>query len=91
MIAMQRREAVTVEIPDMSAEQIEREWHQAKESFDQALLQKTECDRIYAAAAVRLNTIDRLMKKVEQRAALARREAAKALANSQAVSTRPRK
>ncbi len=41
--------------------------------------QKSETDRIYVAAANRLNNIERLVQKVEQREANARRAAAKAL------------
>jgi hypothetical protein len=79
MMTLQKREAPTGDIPDMTHDELDSEWRKAKACFDQALIQKTEADRSYVAAAIRLNTLDRLVKKVEQRAAVARREAAKSL------------
>ncbi len=79
MITLQKREAPTVADPDMTPDELESEWRKAKERFDQALAQKIETDRIYVAAATGLNTLDRLVKKTEHRAAAARREAAKSL------------
>ena len=63
----------------MTSDELSREWHEAKDSFDRALAQKIETDRIYVAAATRLNTLDRQVKKVEQRSAVERRAAGKFL------------
>ena len=79
MIILPKSEGPTGDLPDMTNDELKSEWYKAKGSFDQALVQKTETDRIYVAAATRLNTLDRLVKKVEQRAAIARRAAAKFL------------
>jgi hypothetical protein len=77
MIVLPRRDVPTRDFPDMTPDELESEWRKAKECFDQALVQKIETDRIYLAAATRLNTLDRVVKKVEQRAIFAEREAAK--------------
>ncbi|HEX8230765.1 MAG TPA: hypothetical protein VF826_15825 [Chloroflexia bacterium] len=69
----------------MTRDELASEWRKARVSFDQALAEKTEADRIYLAAAVRLNTLDRLVKQVEQRAAVAKRAAAKALTQTAQV------
>ena len=74
-----RKDVPTRDFPDMMPDELESEWRKAKECFDQALVQKIETDRIYLAAATRLNTLDRVVKRVEQRAIFARREAAKDL------------
>ena len=79
MHTMPRREIAAGDFPEMTRDELASEWRNAKECFDQALVQKTETDRIYVAAATRLNTLDRLVKQVEQRAAVAKRAAAKAL------------
>ncbi len=79
MIALTKREVPTGDFHDMTRDELESEWRKAQECFDQVLVQKTETDRIYVAAATRLNTLDRLVKKVEQRAVVAKREAAKSL------------
>jgi hypothetical protein len=78
MIVLTRKSEVpTRDFPDMTRNELESERSRAKECFDEALVQKTETDRIYVAAATRLNRVDRMVKKVEQRVALARRTAAK--------------
>ncbi len=79
MRTMQKREVSNVDLPDMTLAELENEWLDAKECFEQALARKTETDRVYAAAAGRLNALERLVKKVEYRAVVARREAAKLL------------
>lgn len=79
MITLLKKEVPTRDIPDMTREELDSEWREAKACFDQALAEKTETDRIYVAAATRLNTLDRLVKKVEQRAAVEKRAAAKFL------------
>lgn len=72
-------DALGGEIPDMTGGELDRKYREAKEFFEQALAQKKEVDRIYVAAATRLNTVERMVKKVEQRAAANRRAAAKIL------------
>ena len=79
MMTIPRSEFATRDLPEMPPEELESEWLKAKADFDQARLQKQESDRAYVAAANRLNMLDRLAKKVEQRAALDRRAAAKFL------------
>jgi hypothetical protein len=74
-----KREVPTRDFPDMTRDELESEWDKTKECFDQALVQKIETDRIYVAAANKLNILERLVKKVDQRAALERRAAAKSL------------
>jgi hypothetical protein len=78
MIVLTKKGEVPIrDFPNMTRNELESESRDAKECFDQALVQKIETDRIYVAAATRLNTVDRLMKKVEQRVALAKRTAAR--------------
>jgi len=78
MLTMQTKsEAPGRDFPDMSSAELDRRYREAKESFDEALAQKTKADRIYVAAAIRLNALDRMVKKVEQRAAANRRAAAR--------------
>ena len=89
MITMTKREIPTRDFPDMTTDELESEWLVAKGCFDRARAQKIETDRLYLAAATRLNTLDRLVKKAEQRAALDRRAAAKSLLNSISGSTAP--
>jgi hypothetical protein len=74
-----RSETPSRDVPDMTNAELNRERSEAVECFDQALAQKAETDRIYVAAATRLNTLDRMVKKVEQRAAVNRRAAARLL------------
>jgi hypothetical protein len=88
MIFLPRREVTIGDFPDMNRDELDIEWRKAKVSFDQALAQKTETDSIYIAAANRLNTFDRVVKKVEQRAAANRREAAKSLLRTEQVGLR---
>ena len=85
MITLTRRESIIAGAHNMTRDELASEWRKARVSFDQALAEKTEADRIYLAAAVRLNTLDRLVKQVEQRAAVAKRAAAKALAQTSQV------
>ena len=79
MIVLSRSEAMGREFPDMTRDELQIEWRTAKVSFDEALLQKTETDRIYVAAATSLNRLDRLMKKVAQREITEQREEARSI------------
>ena len=79
MLTIPRSDFATRDIPEMSPAQLKDEWRKAKECFDQARFQKQEADSNYVAAANKLNMLDRLAKKVEQRAAQDRRAAAKSL------------
>jgi hypothetical protein len=79
MITMRKGEIAATNTPHLTREEMENEYQRARESFEQALIQKTETDSIYVAAANRLNNIERLVHKVEQREAHARRAAAKSL------------
>jgi hypothetical protein len=80
MLTMQTKsEAPSRDFPDMSSAELDRRYREAEESFVQARAQKTEADRIYVAAATRLNTLDRMVKKEAQREVVNRRAAAKAL------------
>ena len=78
----------TRDLPDMLPEELEREWRKAKECFDQARALKQETDRNYIAAANRLNMLDRLAKKVGQRAAIESRAAARSLIQGAKISVR---
>ena len=82
MIVFAKRDAPTGDFPTMSRDEVEIEWRKAKECFDQVLVQKTKTDLVYVAAATQLNTIERLMKKMAQRKAIAEREAARSLRRS---------
>jgi hypothetical protein len=63
----------------MTLNELLAEWTNAKRRFDQALIQKTETDRIFVAAANKLNALERVVKKVQRRAVVARRSEAKSL------------
>ena len=77
MMVLAKKEDPRMEHPDMTRNELESQWREAKECFDEALAQKVEVDRIYVAAANRLNTLERLVKKVEKQEMLARQQAAK--------------
>ena len=79
MIAPAKQGILTRDIPTVTRDELASDWRNAKECFDQALAQKTEADRVYVAAATRLNTIERQVKKLEKQDAHALREAAKSL------------
>jgi hypothetical protein len=79
MIVLQRNIAAKSEIPTMTREELESAWHKAMEYFEQTRAQKVEVDHVYLAAANELNAIERLVHKLDHRAAMARREAEKAL------------
>jgi len=79
MLTFPKIEQAAQDFPVMTRDELETEQCEAREYFDRALIQKIETDRIYVAAATKLNTLDRLVRKVEQRAAVDRRAAAKAL------------
>lgn len=88
MMNLTRREIATRDLPDMPPLEREREWSKAKDCFDKALVEKTETDRIYIAAAHRLNMLDRLAKKEIQRAAIISRAAAKSLITAAKLAAR---
>ncbi len=79
MVTMLKRQDPSEDFLDISYDELLVEWNTAKKRFDQALVQKTETDRIFVAAANKLNTLERLVKKVERRALVARRSAARSL------------
>ena len=79
MMNWTRREIATRDLPDMPPLERDREWSKAKVCFDQALAQKQETDRIYKAAANRLNQIERVVKKELQLSASISRAAARSL------------
>jgi predicted ribosome quality control (RQC) complex YloA/Tae2 family protein len=88
MKILHKREVPTRDFTDMTRNELESEWDKTKECFDQALVQKIETDRIYVAAANKLNILERLVKKVDQRAAVASRSAAKYLRQQQKLEYR---
>ena len=79
MVTMLNRQDPSDDFLDMSYDELLAEWTNAKKRFDQALIQKTETDRIFVAAANKLNALERVVKKVQRRAVVARRSAAKSL------------
>lgn len=79
MATILKRDDLSRDFPDITYDELIVEWNMAKKRFDQALVQKTETDRIFVAAATRLNALERLVKKVERRAVVDKRSAAKAL------------
>jgi hypothetical protein len=81
MIVLQKNEKKELgprEFPTMTREELEHAWRQASEYFQQARTQKMAVDRVYQAAAIELNAIERLIQKMEQRDAVARRTAERA-------------
>ena len=78
----------TRDLPDMHPDELKREWRKAKECFDQARTLKQETDRNFVAAANRLNMLDRLAKKAEQRAAIESRAAARSLIEGAKIGVR---
>jgi hypothetical protein len=79
MVTMLNRQDPSDDFLDMSYDELLVEWTNAKKRFDQALIQKTETDRIFVAAANKLNALERVVKKVQRRAVVAGRSAAKSL------------
>lgn len=82
MIALPKKEVLMRNFAEMTSDELDSEWSEARECLDHALVKKTETDRAYVAAATRLNTVERLVRKVEKRAAVAKRAAAKSLLRS---------
>jgi hypothetical protein len=78
VIVLQSNEAVNREFPTMTRDELESAWRKAIEYFEQARAQKNEVDRVYIAAANELNAIERMVRKLDQRAAVARHHAEKA-------------
>jgi hypothetical protein len=76
---MLNRQDPSEDFLDMTLNELLAEWTNAKRGFDQALIQKTETDRIFVAAANKLNALERVVKKVQRRAIVARRSEAKSL------------
>jgi hypothetical protein len=76
---MLNRQDPSEDFLDMTLNELLAEWTNAKRGFDQALIQKTETDRIFVAAANKLNALERVVKKVQRRAVVARRSEAKSL------------
>lgn len=79
MVTMLNRQDPSEDFLDMTLNELLAEWTNAKRGFDQALIQKTETDRIFVAAANKLNALERVVKKVQRRAIVARRSEAKSL------------
>jgi len=79
MVTMLNRQDPSEDFLDMTLNELLAEWTNAKRDFDQALIQKTETDRIFVAAANKLNALERVVKKVQRRAVVARRSEAKSL------------
>jgi hypothetical protein len=79
MVTMLNRQDPSEDFLDMTLNELLAEWTNAKRGFDQALIQKTETDRIFVASANKLNALERVVKKVQRRAVVARRSEAKSL------------
>ena len=88
MIILPIYESSQRDFPDMTRDQLESERRTLQACLDQALAQKIEADRIYVAAATKLNTLERAIKKIEQHEAAARREYARSLAHTAQVAAR---
>jgi hypothetical protein len=73
MIVLAKNNIPTRDMPTMSRDELESEWHKAQEYFYEVRAQKIETDRLYIAAANQLNTVERLMKKVERQEAFSKR------------------
>ena len=73
MIVLAKNNIPTTDVPTMTRDELESEWRKAKECFYEARAQKIETDRLYVVAANQLNTLERLMKKVERQAAFSKR------------------
>jgi hypothetical protein len=82
MVTMLKRQEPSEDFLDMTLDELLAEWTNAKKRFDQALIQKTETDRIFVAAANKLNALERVVKKVQRRAVVAQRSAAKSILRS---------
>jgi hypothetical protein len=82
MVTMLKRQDPSEDSLDMTLDELLAEWTNARKHFDQALTKKTEADRIFVAAANKLNALERVVKKVERRAVVAQRNAAKSILRS---------
>jgi hypothetical protein len=54
----------------MTRDELESQWREAVQTYEQILAQKVEVDRVYTAAANELNRLERMMNKAKKRAAL---------------------
>ena len=77
MIIRAKGKVPTRDIPIITRDELESDWRKARECFEQALAQKIETNRLYVAAATKLNTIERLVKRVKKQEMLAKRVAAR--------------
>ncbi|MEA2576077.1 MAG: hypothetical protein QOH93_3375 [Chloroflexia bacterium] len=79
MIVLNKSEVTVRDFPTTSRRELEGEWLEAKDDFNQALANKTAMDSIYVVAATRLNALERIVKRVAQQKAAAIRKAAQSL------------
>jgi hypothetical protein len=73
MIVLAKNDIPTEGVPTVSRDELASEWRKAKEYFYEARAKKIETDHLYVAAANRLNTLERLVKKAERQAAFSKR------------------
>jgi hypothetical protein len=73
MLVLTKNKIPTADVPTMTRDELEGEWRKANEYFYEVRAQKIETDRLYVAAANQLNTLERLMKKVERQEAFSKR------------------
>ena len=73
MLVLAKKVIPATDVPTMTRDELEGEWRKANEYFYEMRAQKVETDRLYVAAANQLNTLERLMKKVERQEAFSKR------------------
>ena len=73
MLVLSKNRVPITDVPAKTRDELESEWLKAQENFNEVRAQKIEIDRLYVAAANHLNTVERLMKKVERQKAFSKR------------------
>lgn len=72
-IVLSDKDMLKREFPSMSRDELDVQWREALDAYEQARAQKTEIDRVYMAAANELNRLERLMNKMKRRDMLGQR------------------
>ena len=73
MIVLTSKDIAKREFPSISRDELEKQLREAMATYNHVQAQKTEIDRVFMAAALELNRLERLMNKAKRRDMLASR------------------
>ena len=72
-IVLSDKDMLKREFPSVSRDELDVQWRESLDTYEQARTQKAEVDRVYMAAANELNRLERLMNKMKRRDMFAQR------------------